>query len=192
MPVRAKTTRRFERNLGRVSGILRLHAAATTGAQGRPPQHASDLLRAATVFLHATMEDLPRSLAEQYWPSAGPDCLAEVPLKGHSKISHSLRDLVPYRLERIAAVLEESIHAYLQRATFDSVGEVRTLLQSLGIALDHVEGNFVLGVETIRSKRTGRSYETHWVHAFTLAAGRIINFREYCDTATAAAAFRSE
>jgi ketosteroid isomerase-like protein len=50
----------------------------------------------------------------------------------------------------------------------------------------------VLGVETIRSKRTGRSYETHWVHAFTLAAGKIIKFREYCDTATAAAAFRSE
>jgi uncharacterized protein len=50
----------------------------------------------------------------------------------------------------------------------------------------------VLGVETIRSKRTGRSYETHWVHAFTLAAGKITRFREYCDTATAAAAFRSE
>jgi uncharacterized protein len=50
----------------------------------------------------------------------------------------------------------------------------------------------VLGVETIRSKRTGRSYETHWVHAFTLAAGKIIKFREYCDTATAAEAFRSE
>jgi ketosteroid isomerase-like protein len=50
----------------------------------------------------------------------------------------------------------------------------------------------VLGVETVRSKRTGRSYETHWVHAFTLVAGKIIKFREYCDTATAAAAFRSE
>ena len=50
----------------------------------------------------------------------------------------------------------------------------------------------VLGVETMRSKRTGRSYETHWVHDVTLAAGRIINFREHCDTATAAAAFRSE
>ena len=50
----------------------------------------------------------------------------------------------------------------------------------------------VLGVETIRSRRTGRSYETHWVHAFTLADGKIIKFREYCDTATAAEAFRSE
>ena len=50
----------------------------------------------------------------------------------------------------------------------------------------------VLGVETIKSKRTGRSYETHWVHAFTLSAGKIIQFREYCDTATVAAAFRLE
>lgn len=50
----------------------------------------------------------------------------------------------------------------------------------------------VLGFEKVRSKRTGRSYENHWVHAFTLAGGKIIRFREYCDTATVAAAFRKE
>ncbi len=49
----------------------------------------------------------------------------------------------------------------------------------------------VLGFEKLRSKRTGRSYETHWVHAFTLANGKIVKFREYCDTATVAAAFRN-
>ena len=50
----------------------------------------------------------------------------------------------------------------------------------------------VLGYEKLRSKRTGRSYETHWVHAFTLVNGKVINFREYCDTAAVAAAFRNE
>jgi len=50
----------------------------------------------------------------------------------------------------------------------------------------------VLGVERVRSKRTGRSYETHWAHAITLAAGKIIKWREYVDTAAAAAAFRLE
>jgi ketosteroid isomerase-like protein len=50
----------------------------------------------------------------------------------------------------------------------------------------------VLGFERVRSKRTGRSYENHWVHAFTLANGKINKFREYCDTATVAAAFRKE
>ncbi|MEO7658452.1 MAG: nuclear transport factor 2 family protein [Pyrinomonadaceae bacterium] len=48
----------------------------------------------------------------------------------------------------------------------------------------------VLGFEKVCSKRTGRSYENHWVHAFTLAGGKIIKFREYSDTATVASAFR--
>lgn len=50
----------------------------------------------------------------------------------------------------------------------------------------------VLGFEKVRSKRTGRSYENHWVHAFTLENGKIVRFREYSDTATVAAAFRGE
>ncbi len=49
----------------------------------------------------------------------------------------------------------------------------------------------VLGFERVRSKRTGRSYENHWVHAFTLRNGKIVKFREYSDTATVAAAFRN-
>ena len=50
----------------------------------------------------------------------------------------------------------------------------------------------VLGLEKVRSKRTGRSYENHWVHAFTLVDGKIIAFREYCDTAAVAAAFSNQ
>jgi len=48
----------------------------------------------------------------------------------------------------------------------------------------------VLGFEKARSRRTGRSYEAYWVHAVTVADGRIIVFREYTDTAAVAAAFR--
>jgi uncharacterized protein len=48
----------------------------------------------------------------------------------------------------------------------------------------------VLGFERVRIKRTGRTYESHWAMAFTLAGGRITKFREYTDTATIAAAFR--
>lgn len=48
----------------------------------------------------------------------------------------------------------------------------------------------VVGFERVRARRTGRSYENHWAHVFTLANGKIVKFREYCDTATVAAAFR--
>ncbi len=47
----------------------------------------------------------------------------------------------------------------------------------------------VLGFEKVRSKRTGRSYESYWTHSYTLAGGKIIKFREYSDTAAVAAAF---
>jgi hypothetical protein len=47
----------------------------------------------------------------------------------------------------------------------------------------------VLGFERVRSKRTGRSYESHWAHSYALAGGKIIKFREYSDTAAVAAAF---
>jgi ketosteroid isomerase-like protein len=47
----------------------------------------------------------------------------------------------------------------------------------------------VLGFEKVRSKRTGRSFENHWAHSFTLADGKIIKFREYAKTAAVAAAF---
>ena len=48
----------------------------------------------------------------------------------------------------------------------------------------------VLGFERHRILATGRIFETHWAHAFTLRDGRIVHFREYADTAAAAAAFR--
>jgi uncharacterized protein len=47
----------------------------------------------------------------------------------------------------------------------------------------------VLGFEKLRSKRTGRLYEAHWAHSYTLSNGKIIKFREYSDTAAVAAAF---
>ncbi len=42
----------------------------------------------------------------------------------------------------------------------------------------------------MRVKATGRSYETDWVHVFTLREGAVAEFREYADTAAVAEAFR--
>jgi ketosteroid isomerase-like protein len=49
----------------------------------------------------------------------------------------------------------------------------------------------VLGWEKVRVKRTGRSFETHWTHAYTLSGGKVTTFREYTDTAATEAAFRT-
>lgn len=52
------------------------------------------------------------------------------------------------------------------------------------------ENVVVLGFERVRVKRTGRVFETHWSHAYTLSGGKIATFREYTDTAATEVAFR--
>ncbi len=41
----------------------------------------------------------------------------------------------------------------------------------------------VLGDGKFRSRRTGRTGETTWAHVFTLSNGKVVEFREYTDTA---------
>lgn len=48
-----------------------------------------------------------------------------------------------------------------------------------------------LGYYAGRSKNTGRNYESHWSMVFTFKDGKIIQFREYLDTANLAEAYRS-
>ena len=52
------------------------------------------------------------------------------------------------------------------------------------------ENVVVLGFERVRVKRTGRVFETHWSHAYTLSGGKIATFREYTDTAATEVAFQ--
>lgn len=46
-----------------------------------------------------------------------------------------------------------------------------------------------LGHYAWKAKETGRSFESNFVHVFTVRNGKITGFDEYFDTATAAAAF---
>jgi ketosteroid isomerase-like protein len=48
-----------------------------------------------------------------------------------------------------------------------------------------------LGHYRWRIKSTGHSYESDWVHAFTIHEGKISKFEEYLDTYAWAAAYRS-
>lgn len=49
----------------------------------------------------------------------------------------------------------------------------------------------VVGYLKCRVKATGRTYESDFVHLVSLAAGKIVRFREFFDTFAAAEAFRT-
>ena len=73
--------RRFELNLSRVQSLIKAYENALPGSQGRPPVVTTDILRASVVFLHASLEDLLRSLLEWKLPAAKAEYLSNQRLR---------------------------------------------------------------------------------------------------------------
>jgi len=123
--------------------ILLLISIAETYRDGVPEiiaTHREDLLRAAVVFLHATVEELLRGLATAYLPLAGEDALNKVPLAGSND---SLRPekfflgrLSKYRGKTVDQLIDDSIHDHLERRTFSSTAEIAALFEQLGFEID--------------------------------------------------------
>src|SRR5437588_8261871 len=72
----------FTANLGRVSNLVKLYENTSGRGKGRKAVHEADVLRAAVVFAHATLEDFIRSICAYFLPHADPSVLDEIPLVG--------------------------------------------------------------------------------------------------------------
>jgi len=143
MPINDATWQRFEQNLERANGLLNLHAYFVQHRRGRPPAPMSDLLRAATVFLHASMEEFFRSLAAQYWPESSGRVLNDIPLVSQGPATKfTLEALAAHRGKTIESVIHESIDAHLQNVSFSTTREVAGLLQGIGVDMQHIVSLF--------------------------------------------------
>jgi hypothetical protein len=86
------------------------------------------------VFLHASMEDLLRSVLAWKLPSAKPEHLEEVPLVGENLRKYTLADFAQHRGMTVDDLLERSVAASLDRSNFNSVDEVAAVLVRSNIA----------------------------------------------------------
>jgi hypothetical protein len=76
---------KFRANVERVRALVSLYEGNVSGVPGRKPVPVADLLRAAVVLLHATLEDLVRSLAEWKFPDAPAASLVGIWFAGSKK-----------------------------------------------------------------------------------------------------------
>lgn len=125
---------RFTSNIFRVRNLAAIYRTQLSGqGKGRRGHRETDVLRAAVVLLHASLEDVLRSLA--YWklPTAAPSFLENVPLVGGAAIKFNLGTLAVHRGKSVDALIKESTDASLERSNYNNPREVLSLLQSLGL-----------------------------------------------------------
>jgi len=126
---------RLELNLARVRSLVAIYESSLAGTgKGRRGHSKTDVLRAATVLLHASVEDCLRSLAYWKWPLASSEVLDNIPLTGAGKATRfSLGQLAAHRGASVNDVINKSVDGYLERSNYNNTTEVATFLESLGI-----------------------------------------------------------
>lgn len=144
--MRDRIRSRLQSNLDRVRNLINLYDMVSGEGQGRRPVHAADILRAATVFLHASLEEVFRSLATWKFPSAGEEVLNEVPLVGLSQYNRpakfSLGQLASHRQKTVQQLIDESVTAYLGNSTINNTSDIASFLVKLGVTVTAVNGDF--------------------------------------------------
>lgn len=139
------TNGEFADNLGRASNLIAAsEQLAGTSADSAPL--AQDVLRAAVVFLHASLEEVVRNLFVRKLPNVAPDKLDKVPLAGaprsHPPTKFLLGSLVQFRGEFVENVIKKSIDAYVDTFNLNNTGELVRCLELAEIDVTPLQQHF--------------------------------------------------
>lgn len=151
--MKIKIQRRFNKNIARVKNLVDIYRNQLSGSgRGRRGHQETDVLRAATVLLHASLEDVLRSLA--YWklPTATGTILENIPLVGTSTQKFNLGSLVAHRGKTIDDVIAASVDASLERSNYNNATEIASLLQSLGANTTSLEAYMPMLGQTMQRR----------------------------------------
>jgi hypothetical protein len=131
-------------NLSRVESLITTYESHPDAkGRGRKTAEVLDILRAAVVLLHASLEDLLRGVAAWKLPAAGKDVLDGIPIVGvGSNKKVLLGDLAQHRGKKVEELIHSSIEAYLSRSTYNNTGDIADLLKSVDVDVANVNARF--------------------------------------------------
>jgi len=151
---------RLDDNLARVRNLVSIYdTKLTTAGQGRRPVGSADVLRAAVVLLHATMEDVIRSLSMGLLPSQGREILDKIPLTGAGSHGRTekflLGKLAAFRGKTVDDILAESVKGFLKRSNYNHPEDIAAAIVNAGLDKTSVEPLFGT-LEAMMDRR-------HWI-----------------------------
>ena len=135
----------LDQNLSRVENLVVTYESHPD-AQGRGRKSAEvlDTLRAAVVFLHASLEDVLRTVARWKLPGASQETLNAIPLVGQGPNPRKfyLGELTQHRGKTVDELLAESVEATLEQSNYNNTDEVASLLTAVGLDVNKLNGQF--------------------------------------------------
>lgn len=98
-----------------------------------------DILRAAIVLLHATMEDSLREIARTLMPF-NENFLNRIPLVNQTGNLHvekfKLKDLVSFREKTVDEVIKMSVNQYMDRWSLSTIENITQFIQDVGLSVE--------------------------------------------------------
>jgi len=165
---------RLRENLGRVESII---ASAEQLPTGAATPIKTDLLRAAVVFLHATLEDVLRSGLELELPRAAAEHLIGLQFlvgkKTPDKIS--MPELAAHRGKTVDELIRESVERYLERSNFNNIPEILNALEGMGIDPNEVATAYPSYKDDLNALMERRHWIVHRVDRNRQPPGRGIS-----------------
>jgi len=135
---------KFDDNIGRVKNLVNIYDITLT--PGHPKEDAADILRAAIVFLHATLEEFLRDISHWKLPSAREDTLNKIPFFGTTDRQRpdkiSLGYLANYRNMKIDDFITASVEQHLERTTYNNATAIDALLASISIDREQIKTTY--------------------------------------------------
>jgi len=137
---------RFALNIARVQNLVTIYETTLAGAgRGRRSHQKTDVLRAAVVLLHASVEDVLRSLAYWKFPNAAVGILEQFPLVGNGPaLKFNLGALAAHRGKSVDEVIKASVDSYLERSNYNNTIEVSSFLTQIGLNVAAVNHTYPL------------------------------------------------
>ena len=153
--MKAKIQQRITDNIARVRNLIQIYETHLMGTgSGRRGHLQTDVLRAATVFLHASLEDFLRNIA--YWklPDAAKVVIDKIPMVGLGRNAgkFSLGELVAHKGKTVDELIKESVNEYLERSSYNNTGDLALFLTTVGIDPSSVNERFS-DLEALMSRR---------------------------------------
>ncbi|SDI83666.1 hypothetical protein SAMN05216588_12613 [Pseudomonas flavescens] len=135
---------RMEVNLARAETLVMIYKTHLKGTgRGRRGHAKTDVLRAAVVFIHASVEEVLRSTA--YWklPLAGSTYLDNLFLPGEGK-KVALGALAAHRGKTVDQVIAESVNDELEKSNYNNPKEIAALCMNVGVLPTDVNHHFAV------------------------------------------------